>query len=107
MNDDRSPLIDLLSCVTCHVHGNVLLVYAFLNVTPEERELLETTARSLLKLQHDFADRISGMDILLQEMVRDRDLLLPRLKLKADLLRMKGAPSEYLESFVRNLEADS
>jgi hypothetical protein len=72
-------------------HGNVLLVYAFLNVTPEERELLETTARSLLKLQHDFADRISGMDILLQEMVRDRDLLFPRLKLKADLLRMKGA----------------
>jgi hypothetical protein len=75
-------------------------------VTPEERELLETTARSLLKLQRDFADRISGMDVVLQEMARHRDLLLPRLKVKADLLRMKGTPSEYLDSIVRNLEAD-
>ena len=41
-------------------------------MTPEEREVLETTARSLLKLQRDFADRISGMDIVLQEMARHR-----------------------------------
>lgn len=87
--------------------GNVLLVYAFLNVTPEERELLETTARSLLKLQHDFADRISSMDIILREVAHHGDYLLPRLRIKADLLRMKGTPSTFLDLFVRNLEADS
>jgi hypothetical protein len=76
-------------------------------MTREERELLETTARSLLKLQQDFADRINGMEIVLEELARGRDLVLPRLRMKADLLRMKGTASAYLDAFVRNLKADS
>lgn len=76
-------------------------------MTPEERELLEITARSLLKLQHDFADRVSGMDIVVHELGRNRDFALARLRVRADLLRMKGTPCAYLDAFVRNLETDS
>jgi hypothetical protein len=76
-------------------------------VTPEERELLETIARSLLKLQQDFAGRVSGMDIVVHELARNRDFALARLRVRADLLRMKGTPCAYLDAFVRNLEAGS
>ena len=76
-------------------------------MTKEERDLLETTARRLLKLQEDFADRICGMDIVLQELARHGKLVGARLKLRAELLRMKGMPSAYLDAFVRNLNAES
>jgi hypothetical protein len=34
-------------------------------VTPEERQLLETTARSVLKLKEDIFDRVSGIEAVL------------------------------------------
>jgi hypothetical protein len=74
-------------------------------VNPDERQLLESTARSLLKLQDDIADRLAGIEIILQELFRsdvDSKLALARLRVKADLLRLKGKPCAYLETFVRD-----
>lgn len=71
-------------------------------MTPEERELLETTARSLLKLQEEVLERISGMEIMLQELLHSNgrdELTLARLAIKAG---MKGTPSAYLEAFLED-----
>ena len=87
--------------------GTQLTTVRIILVTNDEKTLLETTARSLLKLQQDISDRVEGMDIVLRELACSRELALPRLKLKADLLRMKGTPSKYLESFIQNLETHS
>jgi len=87
--------------------GTQLTTVRIILVTNDEKTLLQTTARSLLKWQQDISDRVEGMDIVLRELACSRELALPRLKLKADLLRMKGTPSRYLESFIRNLETYS
>jgi hypothetical protein len=34
-------------------------------VTPEERQLLESTARSVLKLKEDILDRVTGIEAIL------------------------------------------
>ena len=78
-------------------------------MTREERELLETTARGLLKLQGDVLDRVNGMQIVLQELFRSRgqtDIALARLRIKADVLKLRGEPSAYLCAFVGNQESD-
>lgn len=84
------------------------MVLELRSVTQEERELLEKTARSLIKLQDDCDDRVTGMEIVLRELVRSErpSLTLARLCIRADLLRLKGTPSAYLDSFVLNLKAD-
>jgi hypothetical protein len=72
---------------------------------------LETTARSLLQQQADLADRLTGIEIVLQELYRssaDPKVALARLRVKAGLLRLKGKPCAY-RSFVipRNEVADA
>jgi hypothetical protein len=75
-------------------------------VTPEERQLLETTARSVLKLKEDILDRVTGIEAILHALFLAQgrtDIALARLRVLADLLILKGTPSPYLNSFlVRN-----
>jgi hypothetical protein len=68
-------------------------------VTPEERELLETTARSLLKLE----EQVAGMQIILCELLLSKEAMaLARLRIRSDLLKMKGTPSAYLDAFLKS-----
>jgi hypothetical protein len=80
-------------------------------VTPEERQLLEATARSVLKLKEDILDRVSGIEAVLHALFLAKgrtDIALARLRVLADLLAMKGTPSVYLSSFLaENRVADS
>jgi hypothetical protein len=72
-------------------------------VTDEERQLLETTARSLLKLKEDITDRMNGNETVLLALFHARgrtDVALALLKVRADLLKLKGTPSAYLSSFI-------
>jgi hypothetical protein len=72
-------------------------------VTDEERQLLETTARSLLKLKEDTTDRMNGIETVLLALFHARgrtDVALALLKVRADLLKLKGTPSAYLSSFI-------
>jgi hypothetical protein len=72
-------------------------------VTPEERQLLETTARSVLKLKEDILDRVSGIEAVLHALFLAKgrtDIALARLRVMADLLDMQGTPSPYLSTFL-------
>jgi hypothetical protein len=72
-------------------------------VTDDERRLLETTARSLLKLKEDIGDRLAGMEAVLLALFHAQgrtDIALARLKVQAAFLEMKGMPSAFLNSFV-------
>jgi hypothetical protein len=72
-------------------------------VTEEERHLLETTARIALALKQDISDRVAGVEavVLALFLAHGRtDIALARLKVQADLLKLKGMPSAYLDSFV-------
>jgi hypothetical protein len=72
-------------------------------VTDEERQLLETTARIVLKLKEDISDRVAGIEAVLLALFRAHgrtDIALARLRVQADFLKMKGTPSSYLSSFV-------
>jgi hypothetical protein len=73
-------------------------------VTPEERQLLEATARSIL-------DRVNGMEAVLHALFLAKgrtDIALARLRVLADLHALKGTPSAYLDSFLaENRVADS
>jgi hypothetical protein len=72
-------------------------------VTEEERQLLETTARTLLKLKEDIGDRVAGIEAVLLALFLAHgrtDIALARLRVQADFLKMKGTPSAYLSSFV-------
>lgn len=76
-------------------------------MTPEERQLLETTARSVLKLKEDILDRVSGIEAALHALFLAKgrtDIAMARLRVLADLLDMKGTPSIYLKSFVASAE---
>ena len=80
-------------------------------MTPEERQLLEITARSVLKLKEDILDRVSGMEAVLHALFLSEgrtDIASARLRVLADLLALKGTPSAYLSSFLaQNRVADS
>jgi hypothetical protein len=72
-------------------------------VTPEERKLLEITARSVLKLEEDILDRVNGIEAVLHALFLAKgrtDIALARLRVLADLLALKGTPSVYLNSFL-------
>jgi hypothetical protein len=72
-------------------------------VTEEERHLLETTARIALALKQDISDRVAGVEAVLLALFLAHgrtDIALARLKVQADLLKLKGMPSAYLDSFV-------
>jgi hypothetical protein len=77
-------------------------------VTEEERHLLETTARTALALKQDLSDRVAGMEAVLLALFRSNgrtDIALARLKVQADLLKLKGMRSAYLNSFVERAAA--
>ena len=72
-------------------------------MTDEERQLLETTARTVLKLKEDISDRVAGIEAVLLALFLAHgrtDVALARLRVQADFLKMKGTPSAYLSSFV-------
>jgi hypothetical protein len=72
-------------------------------VTPEERRLLEATARSVLKIREDILDRMTGVEMVLHAIFLAKgntDIALARLRVLADLLARKGTPSPYLGSFL-------
>ena len=77
-------------------------------MTLEERQLLEITARSLLKLEKDIVGRVAGIEALHALFVTEGNtaLALARLRIQADLLKMKGTPSPFLNSFLEKLHAD-
>jgi hypothetical protein len=72
-------------------------------VTPEERRLLEATARSVLKIKEDILDRAAGVEAVLHAIFLAKgntDIAWARLRVLADLLVRKGTPSAYLNSFL-------
>ena len=72
-------------------------------MTPEERRLLEATARSVLKIKEDILDRMTGVEMVLHAIFLAKgntDIALARLRVLADLLARKGTPSPYLSSFI-------
>jgi hypothetical protein len=71
-------------------------------VTPEERRLLEATARSVLKIKEDILDRMTGVETVLHAIFLAKgntDIALAQLRVLADLAR-KGTPSPYLNLFL-------
>jgi hypothetical protein len=61
-------------------------------VTDEERKLLDSMARKLGEL----TERVAGMEIVLSEFTQSRgqpDLTTARLRIRSDLLKLKGTPS--------------
>jgi hypothetical protein len=78
-------------------------------MTPEERQLLEITARSLLKLEKNILGRVAGIEAVLHALFvteGNTALALARLRIQADLLKMKGTPSPFLNSFLEKIRAD-
>jgi hypothetical protein len=78
-------------------------------MTLEERELLEITARSLLKLEKDILGRVAGIEAVLHAFFvteGNTALALARLRIQADLLKMKGTRSPFLNSFLEKISAD-
>jgi hypothetical protein len=78
-------------------------------MTPEERQLLEITARSLLKLEKNILGRVAGIEAVLHALFVNEGntaLALARLRIQADLLKMKGTPSPFLNSFLEKIRAD-
>ena len=72
-------------------------------MTPEERRLLEATARSVLKIKEDILDRVTGVEMVLHAIFLAKgntDIALARLRVLADLLARKGTPSPYLQTFL-------
>jgi hypothetical protein len=77
-------------------------------MTPDERRLLETTSRSVLRLQEDVLDRITGIEAVLHAVFLakgDIDIALARLRVMAELLARKGTPSAYLNAFIAEYPA--
>jgi hypothetical protein len=89
--------------------GTATVVCAYYLVTEEERHLLETTARSLLTLKEEILDRVAGIEAVQLALFLSNgrtDIALARLKVQADLLRLKGTPSAYLTSFLARVLKD-
>jgi len=72
-------------------------------VTPEERRLLEATARSVLKIKEEILDRTTSVEngparhFLANG---NTDIALARLRVLAGLLARNGTPSPYLNSIL-------
>ena len=72
-------------------------------MTDEEIKLLDGFARKL----EDLAERVAGMKIVLSEIAQSHgqpELTTARLRIRCDLLKMKGTPSAYLDAFLVSLE---
>jgi hypothetical protein len=71
-------------------------------VTPDERRLLEATARSVLRIKEDILERMTGVETVLHAIFLAKgntEIALARLRVLADLLARK-TPSPYLNSFL-------
>jgi hypothetical protein len=78
-------------------------------MTLEERELMKIAASSLLKLKKDILSRVAGIEAVLHALFvteGNTALALARLRIHADLLKMKGTPSPFLNSFLEKITAD-
>lgn len=80
-------------------------------MTDEERQLLENTARSLLRVIEQQNDTIAGMEAALLEIYRAqfttahrKHETLARLKLSLKMLEAEGHGNNFLSEFIRKLE---
>lgn len=80
-------------------------------MTDEERQLLENTARSLLRVIDQQKDTVIGMEAALLEIYRAqftsdhrRHETLARLKLSLKVLEAEGRGANFLREFIRKLE---
>ncbi len=80
-------------------------------MTDEERQLLENTAKSLLRVIDQQKDTLAGMEAALLEIYRTqfttdhrKHETLARLKLSVKVLEAEGRGANFLREFVRKLE---
>lgn len=80
-------------------------------MTDEERQLLENTARSLIRVMEEHKDAVAGMEAALLEIYRAqfttdhrKHETLARLKLSLKLLEAEGRGATFLSEFIRKLE---
>lgn len=72
-------------------------------MTGDEIKLLDGLARKL----EDLTERVAGMEIVLGEVAKAHgqpELTTARLRIRCNLLKMKGTPSAYLDAFLDSLE---
>lgn len=80
-------------------------------MTDEERQLLENTARSLLRVMEEQKDALAGMEAALLEIYRAqfttdnrKHETMARLKLHLKVLEAEGRGAPFLSEFIRKLE---
>jgi hypothetical protein len=80
-------------------------------MTDEERQLLERTARSLLRVMEEHKEAVSGMEVALLEIYRAqfttdkrKQETIARLKLSLKVLEAEGRGANFLGEFIRKLE---
>ena len=80
-------------------------------MTDEERQLLENTARSLLRVIDQQKDTMAGMEAALLEIYRAqfttdhrKHETLARLKLSLKVLEAESQGANFLREFIRKLE---
>lgn len=80
-------------------------------MTDEERQLLESTARSLLRVMEEHKELASGMEAALLEIYRAqfttdhrKHEIIARLKLSLKVLEAEGRGANFLREFIRKLE---
>ena len=80
-------------------------------MTDEERQLLENTARSLLRVIEQQKDAVAGMEAALLEIFRAqfttdhrKHETMARLKLSLKVLEAEGRGANFLREFIRKLE---
>lgn len=72
-------------------------------MTGDEIKLLDGLARKL----EDLTERVAGMEIVLGEVAKSHgqpELTAARLRIRCNLLKMKGTPSAYLDAFLDSIE---
>lgn len=80
-------------------------------MTDEERQLLENTARSLLRVMEEHKDAVAAMEAALLEIYRAqfttdnrKHETMARLKLNLKILEAEGRGANFLSEFIRKLE---
>lgn len=83
----------------------------YAGMTDDERQLLETTARSLIRLREEQNNTNAGLQAALLEVYRAhftsdnrKHETMARLKLASKVLESEGRGSTFLTEFIRRLE---
>lgn len=66
-------------------------------------------ARSLLRLEREILPRVESIELIIKAFFvsgGNPALALARLRIQSDLLKMKGEPSSYLNSFLEEASSD-